>query len=83
MVALVWTLLGLVIGVIAKSLHHKKVPGGWLIVLFVSVLGAFVGGWIGCEVGYGSVHELNTYNLILAVIGDLLLLGFFRFEMSR
>jgi uncharacterized membrane protein YeaQ/YmgE (transglycosylase-associated protein family) len=69
-----WIIFGLIAGAIAKALHPGKDPGGWIVTILIGIAGAFVGGWIGTLIGWGSVSGFNFRSFILAVIGAALLL---------
>ncbi len=69
-----WIIFGLIAGAIAKALHPGKDPGGWIVTILIGIAGAFVGGWIGTLIGWGSVSGFNFRSFILAVIGAVLLL---------
>ncbi len=69
-----WIIFGLIAGAIAKALHPGKDPGGWIVTILIGIAGAFVGGWIGTLIGWGSVSGFNFRSFILAIIGSFLLL---------
>jgi uncharacterized membrane protein YeaQ/YmgE (transglycosylase-associated protein family) len=52
---IVWIVLGLVVGVIAKFLMPGKDPGGIIITILLGIGGAFVGGFVSTRLGFGSV----------------------------
>jgi len=43
---LIWILLGLVAGAIAKWIHPGPDPGGWIVTILIGIVGAFVGGLV-------------------------------------
>jgi len=69
-----WIVLGLVVGVLAKWIMPGPDSGGIVMTIVLGVAGAFVGGWIGTQLGLGSVSGFNLGSLGLAVAGALLLL---------
>ena len=75
---LVWIILGLVVGVIAKLLMPGKDPGGFIITIILGIAGAFVGGFIASKLGFGSVTGFDLRSLIIAVGGAVLLLIIYR-----
>jgi uncharacterized membrane protein YeaQ/YmgE (transglycosylase-associated protein family) len=75
---LVWIILGLVVGVIAKLLMPGKDPGGFIITIILGIAGAFVGGFIASKLGIGSVTGFDLRSLIIAVGGAVLLLIIYR-----
>ena len=74
-----WIILGLVVGIIAKFLMPGKDPGGFFITIILGIAGAFVGGFIGKNIGFGSVTGFDLRSLLLAVGGALVLLVVYRF----
>jgi uncharacterized membrane protein YeaQ/YmgE (transglycosylase-associated protein family) len=69
-----WIIFGLISGVIAKSLHSGKEPGGWIATIVVGILGGVVGGWIGTFIGWGKITEWSLKNFGLAVLGSIVVL---------
>jgi uncharacterized membrane protein YeaQ/YmgE (transglycosylase-associated protein family) len=66
--------LGLIAGAIAKAIRPGKDPGGWLITILIGIVGAFLGGWIGSFLGWGTVDEFSLRTLLLAIGGSLIVL---------
>lgn len=75
---LVWIILGLVVGVIAKLIMPGKDPGGFIITIILGIAGAFVGGFIATKLGIGSVTGFDIRSLLIAVGGAVLLLVIYR-----
>jgi len=75
---LVWIILGLVVGVIAKLIMPGKDPGGFIITIILGIAGAFVGGFISSKIGFGSVTGFDIRSLLIAVGGAVLLLIIYR-----
>ena len=73
-----WLVLGLVVGVIAKFLMPGKDPGGFVITIILGIAGAFVGGFIGSRIGFGTVSGFDMRSLMIAVGGAILLLVIYR-----
>jgi uncharacterized membrane protein YeaQ/YmgE (transglycosylase-associated protein family) len=69
-----WIALGLVVGVLAKWIMPGPDSSGIVMTIVLGVAGAFVGGFIGTQLGLGSVTGFNLGSLALAVAGALLLL---------
>ncbi|HEY1082822.1 MAG TPA: GlsB/YeaQ/YmgE family stress response membrane protein [Prosthecobacter sp.] len=78
-----WIFLGLLAGGIAKMLMPGKDPGGCLVTILLGVVGASVGGWIGTQLGWGSVQEFDMRGLGLAILGSLVLLLIYRMVAGR
>ena len=75
---LVWIVLGLIAGVIAKFLMPGRDPGGFIVTIILGIVGALVGGFISTKLGYGDVTGLNLPSIVIAVLGSLLLLIIYR-----
>ena len=73
-----WIILGLIVGIIAKFIMPGKDPGGFFITIVLGIAGAFVGGFIGSTLGFGSVTGFDIRSLLLAVGGAILLLVIYR-----
>ena len=69
-----WILLGLVAGALAKFLMPGDDPGGILITILLGIAGAFVGGFIGTAIGFGSVQDFSFGSVATATAGAFLLL---------
>lgn len=74
-----WIIFGLIAGVIAKLLMPGRDPGGCIITILLGVAGAFVGGFIGTQLGFGSVTGFDFRSFLIAVLGAVLLLLIYRF----
>ena len=73
-----WIILGLIVGVLAKWIMPGKDPGGLIITIVLGVAGAMIGGFVGTQLGLGSVTGINLVSIGLAVVGALLLLVLYR-----
>ncbi|GAA3545200.1 GlsB/YeaQ/YmgE family stress response membrane protein [Zobellella aerophila] len=73
-----WIILGLLAGILAKWLMPGRDGGGLIMTILLGIAGAFVGGWLGTRLGFGSVTGFNLGSLFTAVIGALVLLLLFR-----
>lgn len=73
-----WIILGLIAGALAKLIMPGKDGGGWILTMALGIAGAFVGGWIGTMVGFGSVDGINIGSILTAIVGALVLLGIYR-----
>ena len=80
---LLWIVFGLIAGVIAKFIMPGKDPGGIIVTILLGIAGAIVGGFIGTQMGYGTVNTFDIRSLAVAIGGALLLLVAFRFVVGR
>jgi uncharacterized membrane protein YeaQ/YmgE (transglycosylase-associated protein family) len=74
-----WIVMGLIVGLLAKFIMPGKDPGGLIITVLLGVAGAFVGGYIGSFLGFGTVTGINIGSILLATGGAILLLILYRF----
>jgi uncharacterized membrane protein YeaQ/YmgE (transglycosylase-associated protein family) len=75
---LVWALLGLVIGAVAKFLMPGPDGGGLLMTSLLGIAGALIGGSVATAIGLGSFTGFNAGGLVIAVLGAMLLLAAWR-----
>jgi len=75
---IMWIVLGLVVGVLAKWIMPGKDPGGLIVTILLGIAGAVVGGWIGTFIGFGKVSGFDFRSLVIAVGGAVLLLFAYR-----
>lgn len=78
-----WIILGLLAGAIAKALLPGKDPGGCLVTMLLGIVGASVGGWVGTQLGWGTVEQFDMRGLGLAILGSLILLLIYRMVAGR
>ena len=79
-----WIVFGLITGLIARALTPGAGPKGCLITVVLGIFGAAIGGWIGTQLGLGSVSGFDIRSLFLAVVGAILVLvGYRQFERLR
>jgi uncharacterized membrane protein YeaQ/YmgE (transglycosylase-associated protein family) len=74
-----WIIMGLIVGVIAKLIMPGKDPGGFIITIILGVAGAFLGGFIGSQLGFGDITGFNFRSFLMAVGGSIILLILYRF----
>ena len=69
-----WIIFGLIAGTLARFIMPGKSPKGCFTTIILGVLGAMVGGFIGVQIGWGSVNGFDLRSFGLAIAGALLLL---------
>ena len=69
-----WIVFGLLAGLIAKWFTSGSDPKGCLVTIAIGIAGAAIGGWLGTQLGLGSVQGFDLRSLALAVLGSILLL---------
>jgi uncharacterized membrane protein YeaQ/YmgE (transglycosylase-associated protein family) len=71
-----WIVLGLIAGVIAKSLLGGRAKHGLIVTIVIGIAGALLGGWAASKffniAATGGFFDLSTW--IIAIIGSVVLL---------
>lgn len=69
-----WIVMGLLAGWIARALMPGRQPGGFIVTTVIGIVGAAIGGWIGTQLGWGTVQTFDIRGLGLSVLGAIVLL---------
>ncbi len=73
-----WALLGLIAGWLAKFVvkDGSKERGctGLVVTMVIGIVGAAIGGWIGTQLGWGTVNDFDIRSIGLAFIGAVIVL---------
>jgi uncharacterized membrane protein YeaQ/YmgE (transglycosylase-associated protein family) len=75
---IVWIVLGLIAGIIAKLLMPGRDPGGFIVTCLIGIVGALIGGFISTRLGFGDVTGFNLPSIVVAVVGSVILLIVYR-----
>jgi uncharacterized membrane protein YeaQ/YmgE (transglycosylase-associated protein family) len=71
-----WIVLGLIAGVIAKSLLGRRAKHGVIVTILIGIAGALLGGWAASKFFHvqatGEFFDLSTW--VIAIIGSVVLL---------
>jgi uncharacterized membrane protein YeaQ/YmgE (transglycosylase-associated protein family) len=81
---LVFLIVGLVAGIIAKAVMPgaREEPAGWVMTTLLGIAGAFVGGFIGEALGFGASGFIGS--VLMAALGAMVIIGLLRlFTTSR
>lgn len=73
-----WMIYGLIVGLIAKKLHHEEDMIGFLPTIGIGVAGSFIGGFIAWLIGCGH-YPLAPSGLLFGILGALLFLTAYHF----
>lgn len=73
-----WIVLGLIAGLFAKMIMPGKDPGGFIITVALGIAGAFVGGWIGTQLGIASFNGFTLQGIFVATGGAIVVLILYR-----
>ena len=80
---LLWIVVGLFAGVLAKWIMPGSDPGGIVATMLIGVGGAIVSGMIGTAIGFGSVTGFDFRSLVIATGGAVALLYGYRLFAPR
>ncbi|MEX2287579.1 MAG: GlsB/YeaQ/YmgE family stress response membrane protein [Planctomycetaceae bacterium] len=75
---LAWIVLGLLAGIVAKAVMPGPDPRGCIVTILLGIAGAFVGGFIGTLLGFGTVHDFDLRSLGIAILGAIVILWIYR-----
>ena len=73
---IVWIVIGLVAGALAKLIMPGDDPGGIIVTILIGIAGAFVGGFLASLVGLAEGGLIWT--IVIATIGAIILLAIYR-----
>lgn len=73
---LYWIVFGLIAGTLAKFLVPGPDASGCVVTVVLGIVGAFIGGWIGTRVGWGTVAagSFDLRSIGIATVGAIVLL---------
>lgn len=77
---LIWIVVGLVAGGLAKLIMPGKDPGGIIVTILLGIGGSILGGWLATLLLGGAGGPAG---LIGSIIGALILLGIYRMLAGR
>jgi len=73
-----WALLGLIAGwlakVVVKDSSKERGCTGLVVTMVIGIAGAAVGGWIGTQLGWGTVNDFDLRSIGLAFVGAVVVL---------
>lgn len=78
-----WIIFGLLAGGLAKFIMPGRDPGGCFLTIILGIVGAAVGGWIGTQLGFGSVDAFDLRSLGVAILGSIVVLLIYRVIKGR
>jgi uncharacterized membrane protein YeaQ/YmgE (transglycosylase-associated protein family) len=79
---IVWLIVGLIAGAIARFLVPGRDPMGWLGTLVLGLVGSLIGGFLGDALASGN-QDFSPAGLIGSIIGAVSALIIYRVVTSR
>jgi uncharacterized membrane protein YeaQ/YmgE (transglycosylase-associated protein family) len=80
----VWIVIGLVAGILAKWVMPGPDPGGIVVTALIGIVGAFIGGWALNLLGFaGSMGSFSLGSILMATLGAIVLLAIYRLLTRR
>lgn len=74
--SIIWTIIiGFIVGLIARALMPGKNPAGCILTTLIGIGGAFVGKYLGQEMGL--YREGDPAGFLMSVLGALIILLFY------
>jgi uncharacterized membrane protein YeaQ/YmgE (transglycosylase-associated protein family) len=81
---IMWILVGLIGGALAKFLLPGNDPGGILLTIVLGIAGALLGGFLSVALGIGNgIDDFDLGTIVLSIVGSILLLLGYRLIASR
>jgi uncharacterized membrane protein YeaQ/YmgE (transglycosylase-associated protein family) len=80
----VWIVVGLIAGILAKWVMPGPDPGGVIVTALIGIVGAFIGGWVLNLLGFaGSPGSFSLGSILTATLGAIILLAIYRLLTRR
>jgi uncharacterized membrane protein YeaQ/YmgE (transglycosylase-associated protein family) len=79
---IVWLLIGLIAGAIARFLVPGRDPMGWLGTLVLGLVGSLIGGFLGSLIASGDA-DFSPAGLIGSIVGAVIALLIYRAVSRR
>ncbi len=81
---IVWIVVGLIAGILAKWVMPGPDPGGIIVTALIGIVGAFIGGWVLGLLGFaGSTGSFSIGSILTATLGAIVLLAIYRLLTRR
>lgn len=81
---LIWIIVGLIAGAIAKAIYPGHQGGGIFATIALGILGSLLGGWIGSAIfGTAAAGSLSIPGIAFAVLGAIILIFIWGLVTSR
>jgi len=74
---IVFLIVGLIAGFIARALVPGRDPMGWMGTMILGIIGSFVGGTLAALL-FGGTLDISAAGLVGSIIGSIIVLLFWR-----
>ena len=75
---IIWILIGLIAGALAKWILPGPDPGGVILTIVIGMVGAIVGGFVVGLLGGVGITGFNLWSILVATLGAIILLAIYR-----
>lgn len=75
---LMWSIFGLIVGLIAKFVHPGDEPVGCLPTIGIGISGSFIGGGIN-YVLHGGNHSFHPSGFLMSIVGGIIFCMIWRY----
>jgi uncharacterized membrane protein YeaQ/YmgE (transglycosylase-associated protein family) len=83
MAFIIWLVIGLIAGAVARLLVPGPDPLGWLGTLVLGLVGSFVGGLLSVALTDRTMDEFTTAGFLGSVLGAVVALVVYRFMQPK
>ncbi len=80
---IVWIVVGLIAGILAKWVMPGPDPGGIIVTILIGIVGAFIGGWVLGLLGFSGTADISLGSILTATLGAIILLAIYRLLTRR
>jgi uncharacterized membrane protein YeaQ/YmgE (transglycosylase-associated protein family) len=72
---LLWIVFGGLVGWVASLIMNTNSQQGFVLDIFIGIVGAVLGGWIMSMVGRTGVVGFNLYSFLVSLLGAVVLIA--------
>ena len=79
---IMWTIYGLIVGLIAKAINKGPDPQGFLATLGIGIVGSYIGGFVNFIIGLGSPFQPS--GILMGIVGGVIFCyAYKKFNLSQ
>jgi uncharacterized membrane protein YeaQ/YmgE (transglycosylase-associated protein family) len=80
---IIWIIVGLVAGLIARAVVPGRQAMGWVLTTLLGLAGSIVGGFVGTILWHRNAGEFSPGGLVLSIIGAVIILVLYMLVQRR